>query len=519
VNKITIEPARNGTPSSFSGSIRIHSAYNPGKEAKNFLAAHLDDIRDKTTIVIIGAGLGYIDQELRNQRPESNIIALHLSNTLYNSRIQDNNYTNSVKRWYPGSEESVELFLYNNLLETAIGGLRILKWPAAIKVFPGIAEESITALSAVIRRHSGNISTTAAFGRLWINNSLRNYLNLNQVIIQQKIIGPVVLTASGPSLEKTLNYLIKYRDRFHLWALPSSLPALKNAGLIPQLIISTDPGYWARLHTRFFPEEVPVAMPLSSAPIPVPSLKTLLISQNTPGEAFLLKNDKWPRYELPTMGTVAASAIELWKQISSGPMVITGLDLCWFDLRSHARPHSFDSWLTIQSSRKNPMNHILWERAENMAPTRSGAFRSGPAMRTYTDWFRGNIPVGRIFRLTPGKTEVSVVPIPGIPDTGPDIFRDFSKQLTRTTLSAIAPPVDSQQRLENIRNLISQWKIKLSSRNPAFHHDAEELLYTLDPGGVLELEQSSQVEYPEIMSRHRKRVKKVIHNLELRYGR
>ncbi len=515
---ISIETARSGEPAASIGSIHIHSTFNPEKEAQRFLNTHLEGIRQKSAVVIIGAGLGYLDRELKKERPHSTIIAIHLDNRLFHSRIPSDASSNPVKRWYPGSDKNIESFLFEALSETSIRGLRILEWPASVKTLYKAAEQAGRAISTVIHRYSGNISTTAAFGRQWIKNTLRNYLELQHVMIPGEITETVVLAAAGPSLENTLDILKKFRGNYQLWALPSSLPALIKANLEPQLIITTDPGYWARLHSRYFPENVPLAMPLSSAPRQDTDSPIMLISQGTPGEEYLLQNSEWPRLHLASRGTVAATAIELWKKISTGSLIITGLDLCWYDLRSHVRPHSFDGWIASLSSRKNPINNILWERAEKLTPDHLGIYRSGPALKTYTDWFRQNLPSGRVFRLTPGDGAKSPVMIPGAPDCGPEIFKVSERPPSFQSFSLRASPESIKEKENKVKTLISRWKDSLESDCIELGNETEELLYTLDPGGVLELGQSGRLEYPEIRTRHLTRVREFLDQLESVYG-
>lgn len=519
VERISIEQARTGEPTASAGSIRIHSAYDPDREARKFLDRHLDDIQQHAAIVVIGAGLGYIDRVLKQIRPESKIIAIHLEDRLYEARIDREKPIDSVKRWHPEAGIDVESFLYNALNETSIGGLRVLDWPASVKFRRDRADNAAEALASVIRRLSGNISTTAAFGRQWVRNTLRNFLEMERVVFPSSSDNPVVLAASGPSLESTLEFLKKHRTVFQLWALPSSIPALLSAGIRPDLIITTDPGFWARLHGRYYLEEVPIAMPLSAAPRLIGTGASLLLPQGVPGEAFLLKNEEWPRLQLPAMGTVAATAVEIWKQMSTGPLILTGLDLCWYDLRSHARPHAFDGWLSSLTSRHNPMYSILWERAMKLAPKRIGAYRVGSALQTYTDWFRNNIPKGRIVRLISPDSTVSAVSIPGIPEKGPELFEELPKNREHMNHFPVIPSPDNfDQRRGVVRELIARWRKMLDSPMKDADIETRELMYTLDPGGVLELERCGRAEYHEIGNRHLDRVKNIVNGLESSYG-
>ncbi len=519
VEQISIEQARTGEPTASAGSVRIHSAYDPDREARKFLDRHLDDIPLHAAIIVIGAGLGYIDRILKQIRPDSKIIAIHLESRLYEARIDRKKIIDSVKRWHPEAGIDVESFLFDTLDETSISGLRVLNWPASVKIRRKRADNAAEALTSVIRRLSGNISATAAFGRLWIRNTLRNFLEMERVVYPSSSGIPVVLAASGPGLESTLGILQKHRTVFQLWALPSSIPALMTAGIKPDLIIATDPGYWARLHGRYYIEDVPIAMPLSAAPRPIGAGAPLLLPQGIPGEAFLLKNEEWPRLQLPAMGTVAATAVEAWRQMSTGPLILTGLDLCWHDLRSHARPHAFDGWLSSQTCRHNPMNNIAWERAMKLAPKRIGAYRIGSALQTYTDWFRNNIPTGRIIRLIPQESGTSVISIPGIPDQGPDLFRKLPKNPEHRNHFSVAPsPENLNQRHGAVRDLIARWQILLNSPMKDAGAETLELMYTIDPGGVLELERCCKTEYHKMGERHLERVKNIINRLETLYA-
>jgi hypothetical protein len=349
---------------------------------------------------------------------------------------------------------------------------------------------------------------------------LRHYLELDCVARPGPVDAPVVLAASGPSLEYILHNLVKYRSRFRLWSLPSSLPALLGAGLIPDLIFTTDSGFWARIHQRYFPPGVTVAMPLSSSARPRRDTPAMLLPQETPGERFLLSGKKWPCLHVPSMGTVAATAMETWARLCSGPMMIVGLDLKWFDLRSHVRPHSFDGWLAVRTSRISPAQNVAWNRAMEMAPDREGRSRSGPSLRTYADWFESSAPSGPIFRAVPGDFPGGRAPIKHIAEVDESWLSNLSKEvdLSRSQFSQVKSPENSEARGMKVRMLLNRWNSLLSD-DVDFHNDEiRELRYTLDPGGILEIERlkrSGSVE--NARDRHIQRVREILSGLEPLY--
>lgn len=519
MNQISLELARSGEPTASFGSLRIHSAYDPDKEARRFLADRLMEIPVHSVIIILGAALGYLDRILQEQRPECKIIAIHFDTDLHNAVILRKTPEPEVYRWHPKSGMNLDNFLFDVLDETSISGLTVLEWPASKQVNPEQFDSAARALATVIRRYTGNISATAAFGRIWIRNSLRNFLEIEKVVIPSKIDQAVVLAASGPSLEKSLDVIRIFRSRIQLWALPSAVPALLNAELVPDMIIASDPGYWAKQHGRYYPEGIPVAMPLTAVPPPVWSGGMLLISQGTPGEASLLGDGAWPILEVPSMGTVAATAVEIWKRISNGPLLIAGLDLCWDDLRSHARPHAFDGWLQSGSSRLNPLHNEIWGRAMIQAPKRIGRIRTGPALQTYLDWFVSNTPKGRVFRLVPPDSESVSIPIPGIQESDPDFFKSLpAVQLKDKLFEIAAPPVGKDRRINLIRKLIARWKVQIekSTENPDII--TGELMYALDPGGVLDIRRSPIDMRKEAVERHREKAMGIVSELGSIYG-
>lgn len=519
MDEISLETARSGEPTASFGSLRIHSAYDPDKEARRFLANRLKEIPVHSSIVILGAALGYIDRVLQEERPECKIIAVHFDTDLYGAAVARKNSPPGVFRWQPKSGMELENFLFDVLDETSISGLTVLEWPASKQVNPEQFDSAGRALTTVIRRYSGNISATAAFGRIWIRNSFRNFLEIETVVIPKPMDRPLVLAASGPSLEKSLNIMKKFRSRFQLWALPSALPALLHSELEPDMIVASDPGYWAGQHGRFYPENVPVAMPLTAAPPPGLTAGTLLLSQGSPGEAFLLKDAAWPKLNIPSMGTVAATAVEIWKKISNGPLLIAGLDLCWDDLRSHARPHAFDSWIQSGTSRVNPLYNEIWGRAMNQAPTRMGRIRTGPTLQTYLDWFISNAPKGRVFRLVPPGSESGHIPVPGITESGSELFdKLFVEQIKDNRFNIGPPPIRRNGREELIRNLIAEWKIRIGNSTEDPDIRTGELMYALDPGGVLDIKRSSGVIRIEAVERHRETAMGIVTELESIYG-
>ena len=521
---MTIDIAKSGETSAEHNGIRIHSAYDPRKEAGRFLDSALPAGTRPNTIIVIGAGLGYADETAAERWPNADIIAIHLNAELYKNRIGRSRGKSAgrIKRWHPESDVSLPSFLASAVGEHNVHGLHIIQWPASVSVMPDEANRAAQYVAQIVRRHTGSITATAAFGRLWIRNTLRNFIELDRLAVPSATDKPVVIAASGPGLEYALTYLSTYRGRFRLWALPSALPALSAASLTPDLIFATDSGHWAKLHMRYFPPSVPVVMPLSAAPPPSGIGVPMLIRQGVPGESRLLRGPEWPLLPIPARGTVAATAVDVWSAAAGDSLLLVGLDLCWYDLRSHARPHAFDGWIASRTDRKNPKVNELWNRALAQAPKKEGKRRTGPALETYADWFRGIDGKGRIFRFHSPENPVEPVSVEGFPIRGEELFREWKSS---GTTAKIAPyriteaPQNRLTRKKAVISLLDDWKKRLETKTAADEDedDFHEMLYTLDPGGTLELTGASDSEKKRIASEHFTRVGRILDKIRDSY--
>ncbi|OQX28577.1 MAG: hypothetical protein B0D92_08190 [Spirochaeta sp. LUC14_002_19_P3] len=495
MNEVIMESAKTGALTARYNSISIHSGYDPEKEALRFLDSQQIDARG--TVVIIGAGLGYLDALLSAKYPACKIISCHLIPELYRRRIESKA---PVHRWNPAANTDIESYFFEVIEELDTLRLHIVEWPAEARAVPGEAAQVRNALRRVVRRYTGNITTTAAFGRLWLRNTLRNFLEIDKFTVPEQFSGAVVIAASGPSLEYQLAALKANRDKFQLWALPSSLPALLRAEIQPNLIFSSDPGHWTRLHSRYFPKDIPIAMPLTALPPPPSSAPPMLLSQNASGESFLLGAETWPRVQVPQAGSVAITAIEAWRKLCRGPLVLAGLDLCWSDLRAHTRPHAFDSWFAAQAGRLRPHLAIQWKNAESGAPRRIGRFRTGFALSAYADWFQSIQFDAPVFRLTAKDQPEYPNALHGVKNAGEAVFNEFTPVTLRCRVQPA--PLNREKRRQKILSLLRQW-----------HENSDmNVGYFLDPRGILNMARRGTVS-EEAWENHCGRVKEALREL------
>lgn len=440
----------------------IHSQYNPQKEAARFIKASVSGT--PSMIIFLGAGLGYVQEEICNNYSSVPVLAIYYNDELYKKRQFSNE---NISCWFPSSNEDLNSFFQKNIEEKSLKDLLFVEWNPSALIFRDSSLSANKILKNVIQQLNGNIKTTAVFGKKWIRNMLCNYLSIEKYCTMDRQITPIVIASSGPSLVDSLGILKKYRNKYRLWALPSSLKALDENYLIPDLVISTDPGYYGSYHLNYLKKNIPVALPLTaSRGLWRNDNPLMILNQNSPFEKELFQLSSLKPYAIPPNGTVAGTALELASRVSQN-IYFTGLDLCFYDIKSHISPHSFDSLLTSESGRFNPYQNIYFRRAFDAVPDFNKGIRTSRSLDTYKNWFNNhssNLPVKRI---NPSPVKIENMSTGNFEEL--NLFPDLDPQEIITFNAE-----NRNLRRNTISTLLKSWEKRIIENN------REELLYFID---------------------------------------
>lgn len=384
------------------------SRFDPQREAERFIRSAIKKTASESgTILIVGDILGYIAAAAARFHTGARIVSLSLHPELMPKLLSPE------KRkifWSPASE-SLDFLLKSILDEEALlyQSFDLLEWQPSISAFSGTAAGILEKIQRRIRILNGNITTIKAFGSRWIHNSIFNYLYPQEFCRLSAVQGSALVVASGSSLNRSREFIRSSRD--YLIALPSSLCFLRSIGRTPDLIVQTDPGFFASLHlAEARGLQVPVAAPLfSDSGIRRYAGPFLPLSCGEPFEEALFTLLELDPLRIPALGTVAASAIMLSLGWSKNPVTVAGLDLCYDDIHPHVRPHTFDPVFHADASRVKPLYSIKFRYSRDTAakPGQSAA------LKTYSDWFSG---LGgdiseRIRRVNPSRVELTFSPL------------------------------------------------------------------------------------------------------------
>ncbi len=408
---IDIAAARNGSKTVRYNNLWIHSRYSPEKEAAAFVST-LNGCENIRCFILIGDGLGYISSALLDRFSSASLLTVSLCDTKESpllSSLQNERFS----CWHGKSHEELFSFLAGTVPEFAVSHLKIVHWLPAFKAAPHWSSEILKTVGEAVSLLSANQATIRGFSKKWMHNSISNLFsgtgNGNMYNIAQGS-SSIVIAASGPGLSESFPAMREYRDRFLLCALPSSIEALYYSGLIPDIIINADAGFWARFHlTR--PaiygkhEKKPFLYSSLAAGIPSDS-RSFSFSDYYSGTGFFIEQDSpfisasAPLLQLPARGTVAANALDICSRCTSGNIYITGLDLAAHDLQFHVRPHSFDTIFHSMSRRHQPETGIRFQRALDSGFKGEHSLKSDSSLDIYYRFFSGTAFNGRVFRIS-----------------------------------------------------------------------------------------------------------------------
>lgn len=460
--------SRTGRHYAAIGRLHLNSPYDPEREARRFLTARSKP--SPTAVVVLGDTLPYLRRELERLHPTKRILSVYYDENLLRAARESSSPPPLQDTWSPHSASDLPVFLRSRLSAEELEGLLVLEWPPSATAFPEQSKTASGSVRQLMRETAGQWSSEFAFARSWLHNLFANYLTIDAwyAIRPQHI--PAVIAASGPSLERSLSLLARFRRRILLIALPSSIAAIDAAGLSPDLVVSVDGGYWAQAHLALIPPRVPVAMPLIGARgVWRGDRMPVLLSAHSAIEEELISAAGLPAYDAFTTATVAASAYELACRLSSGPIVFAGLDLCADGLLAHVRPHTFDNYLALRTSRRSPLPTILADRRY----PRQGSASPNAALETYAGWFSSLTSRRPLYRLYPSPVAVN--------NLRPLDAASFGSLLASCPPVSIPEPIAVSstargQREAVVNRLTASWEERLSGSGALSPAQTERLL-------------------------------------------
>jgi len=356
----SVETAKNGQITATLNNTRLHSLYNPGREAET---AVLQAVSEKTeNLVFFGAGLGY--SLLSAAKNFSGKTLLYIEKDV--CRFLEMLWYTDLSSLFAmekcmiavgaDPQDISPLFTPCTYENTAL-----FENPAFVSGNKDYFDSVKISLRSCQNRHQINENTKKRFGKLWIRNGLKN-LDKNRELpgvctylnSAKNLELPFVVIAAGPSLETLLPQLKEIKEKAVLVCVDTALSALLKAGVEPDFIVLTDPQYWAYRHISGLSSPSSVLITESSV---YPSVfrfkcrKTVLCSSLFPwGQYF--ENIFGPKGSLGSGGSVASAAFNFCVLCGAREIFFAGMDLSFSKNQTHIKGSTFEQ-AVFSSNKKN----------------------------------------------------------------------------------------------------------------------------------------------------------------------
>lgn len=341
-SQITLEYllAKNGKKILKINEYFVQSKYNPINEAKqivenNYIPHHVH--------IIFGYGCGYVVEEMLKRRAfQEKIIVI---DPLF--KYQQVEIVHEGENLYLFDSSVIsdfQIYLDSIALEARVS-YKAFCLPNYDKIFPELYMELLLNIKSVQYKNRTNDYTILRYAEEWQRNfilNLRNiYLDSNINVLHKKYNCPVIVASGGPSLNKQIPLLKKYRNSFILIAAGSTINSLLKNEVEPDYVVSIDGGEPNYKHFN--------DTQINNAELIYSLQHHYKVNKSFYKRGYIIGTqgfDKLRRFlidklniEFPILelgGSVAHSAFNVAQYITTGPVALIGQDLAYTDNLTHA---------------------------------------------------------------------------------------------------------------------------------------------------------------------------------------
>jgi hypothetical protein len=322
---------------------------NYKKDIKNLLN-NLDDLKFDSLIIIFGIDTGEYLNELYSILCKRNrILILEPNEEVFNSnksRINNDNV-----RLYLYDKNNIKQILYSVVNSINFDNLYVHAFGNYAEVYKEEYEIFIENLENAYYTASASISIAYRFRELYIKNLIGNLKALKNVIpfdgkfenINKGI--PAIIVSAGPSLDKNLAEMVKYKnevEKYFIIAGSRTLKAMIKSGIKPDLVVSIDPGDDNHdMMKDYLEEDIPLVFYEYSNRYLVRDYKGKKIYISAVLSKIIKEFDSFKT--VYAGGSVAHTCIDIANTMGCSPIILVGQDLAFSYDKHHSDSATFGS--------------------------------------------------------------------------------------------------------------------------------------------------------------------------------
>jgi len=350
----------------------LHSAYNPWKEAKNFISGH--NLEDTRFLIILGFGLGYHVKEVLKNFPWIKLVVV-VEPQLYLFKL-----AMSLVNLSPIlSSSKVKIILEDDPVKIkremlSLGEIFLTGKSSIICHNPSfslLGKKSIAIKKSIkdaIFFSKANLTTHLAKGDIFQKNILTNLPHIINNPGIKNLFGkfegkPVICVAAGPSLDKNVHLLQEAKDRALIICVDAALKTMLKHKIKPDIVVSIDYGMGARNLFEGIMEQTEDLI-LAADPEVHPA-----VLSDFKGEKFIINIKKpltrWFAEFMEDKGfldkgaSVAHAAFCLAMAMGGNPIVFVGQDLSYPEGVTHAEGATPRKRIAVGIDKKTGKKYLL----------------------------------------------------------------------------------------------------------------------------------------------------------------
>jgi hypothetical protein len=399
---LVIETAASGQPTATLDGLRLHSRYDPVREADLQVSREIPD--NASALIVIGFGLGYGAEAARRRFPRLPLLVVEPDAALFAAALAARPLAGLLAdpglRLHVGAPAEALPPLLETLPLARPGVLRLR--PAVVR-HPAPYRAAEEVLQSWMLRKDINVNTLKRFGRLWVRHLVRNlprFLSCPGVARLEGMFEgiPALVVAGGPSLDGVAPHLPALAERMLVVCVNTALGPCLAAGVAPDFAVVVDPQYWASRYLDW-------ASAWRGVLVAEPSTHPRVF-RSTAGAVFLCSS-LFPLGEtleaavgakglLGAGGSVATSAWDLARLLGARPLYTAGLDLGFPGSRTHCRGVFAEKAWRSTAGRLRPHEGMSYAALREIGPfpvraAGGGLTLTDRRMLLYKWWFENQV--------------------------------------------------------------------------------------------------------------------------------
>ncbi|MDX1959721.1 MAG: 6-hydroxymethylpterin diphosphokinase MptE-like protein [Leptospiraceae bacterium] len=385
------------------GEVLFHSLHDPEKEAERLISS-LKKSTSERLYIFFGAGLGY---SILKALEDPNIHCIWMEPNLeiinHAFKVLDFSEHLESRRLRLLPKPYTEEILYSTFKGfSATPTSFILHRPSELWKKEDYLECKFIC-EKFFHKKNANMATLSKFESVWTRNLLINIPEILSMKPVSKLFEiapnvPIVVSGAGPSLFDDLDLLLKYRKKFLLIAVDTSVHILKAKDIDPDLIYSVDPQQINSIYLEGYKGNAKLIFDPTSTYHTIHSWKNRKIfvtDSPFPLMKLITSSSKSVLGEIPYGGSVSTNATSLASMMNAMNVILIGQDLAFTFGLGHSRGAILEERLNYLESRKfrKEMHNYKQLHALQKIPITAydgSSLITNEKMQIFRKWFEDN---------------------------------------------------------------------------------------------------------------------------------